>query len=631
MSRRGADARDLAAQLRADRAAGAGDQHDLARRGRRRRGRAPCAPARGRGRPRPAPRGPGGRSGPPVCSSSKTVGSVRTGIAAVAAGAHHAGAERARRRRDRDRDLVGLGLVEDPRQRVGGAEHLHAVDAHAALERVVVDEADRAQAEAAGCAGSRAGRGARRRPAPTMSTPRASLRARNPRSGRSWIARAMKRTPPSRTSVSRKKPTMHAGRRRSTPTSPTPDALRHRLDERDVAGEQQRGDERRACADLHEVALADVAPLALVEAEEREDDEAAARRAARPSPPGGPGSARGRRLRDRRTAAGRRGSRRGRPAPRRPRAAASEWRCNGKAADFSRRRIRGIVGGRRRTSSCRQSSAARTAATTSPTCSSVSAAPIGSARWVRAASSVPGRTASRPSVGERRLAVRGDGVVRARADPPARAARPPAPRRAGGARRRGSRPGRRPSAGTGRRAWSPSPAAAYARAGGAAALAPRVHVRQLDAQRGGLQLVEAAVVADLREGLLVRRAVEAQRAHALGERGVAGRDRAAVAEARRGSSTGRRRTSRSCRARRCSAPRQPRAGRLRGVLEHGDAERLDLRDRGDVAEQVHEDHGLRARGEDGAHGLGRRDGTSRDRRRRRPGVAPVGGIASALA
>ena len=67
--------------------------------------------------------------------------------------------------------------------------------------------------------------------------------------------------------------------------------------------------------------------------------------------------------------------------------------------------------------------------------------------------------------------------------------------------------------------------------GGAAALAPRVHVRELHAQRGGLQLVEAAVVADLREGLLVRRAVEAQRAHALGQRGVVGRDRAAVAQA----------------------------------------------------------------------------------------------------
>ena len=57
-----------------------------------------------------------------------------------------------------------------------------------------------------------------------------------------------------------------------------------------------------------------------------------------------------------------------------------------------------------------------------------------------------------------------------------------------------------------------------------------------------------------------------------------------------------------------SAPGRPsrasRAGRLRGVLEHGHAERLDLGHGRDVAEQVHRDHGLRARGERGAHGLG---------------------------
>ncbi len=55
------DARDLAAELGADRAARAGDHHDLAVEVARRRGRAPCAPARGRGRPRPGPRAPGGR------------------------------------------------------------------------------------------------------------------------------------------------------------------------------------------------------------------------------------------------------------------------------------------------------------------------------------------------------------------------------------------------------------------------------------------------------------------------------------------------------------------------------------------------------------------------------------------
>jgi hypothetical protein len=55
-------------------------------------------------------------------------------------------------------------------------------------------------------------------------------------------------------------------------------------------------------------------------------------------------------------------------------------------------------------------------------------------------------------------------------------------------------------------------------------------VRQLDAQDRGLQLVEAAVVADLLEADLVARAVEAQGAHALGDLVVARDDRTAVAE-----------------------------------------------------------------------------------------------------
>ena len=48
-----------------------------------------------------------------------------------------------------------------------------------------------------------------------------------------------------------------------------------------------------------------------------------------------------------------------------------------------------------------------------------------------------------------------------------------------------------------------------------------------------------------------------------------------------------------------------RAGGLRGVLDDRDAERLDLRDRRDVAEQVHGEHRARRGRERGAHGLGR--------------------------
>ena len=74
-----------------------------------------------------------------------------------------------------------------------------------------------------------------------------------------------------------------------------------------------------------------------------------------------------------------------------------------------------------------------------------------------------------------------------------------------------------------------------------------------------------------------------------------------------------------------------RPGRLCGVLDHRQAERLDLRDRRDVAEQMHDDHRLRARRYDCLHGFWRdaerlRIDVAEDRAR-----APVGGIASAEA
>ena len=70
------------------------------------------------------------------------------GHAALAARGHHARAHAARGRGHRDQDLVGLDVLEHARQVVRAAEHLDAaVDARAALARVVVDEADRAVAE----------------------------------------------------------------------------------------------------------------------------------------------------------------------------------------------------------------------------------------------------------------------------------------------------------------------------------------------------------------------------------------------------------------------------------------------------------------------------------------------------
>ena len=68
--------------------------------------------------------------------------------AALAARLHDARAQRAGRRGDRDQHLVGLDVVEHVAELLGGAEHVEAaVDAHALLARVVVDEPDGPHAE----------------------------------------------------------------------------------------------------------------------------------------------------------------------------------------------------------------------------------------------------------------------------------------------------------------------------------------------------------------------------------------------------------------------------------------------------------------------------------------------------
>jgi hypothetical protein len=127
-------------------------------------------------------------------------------------------------------------------------------------------------------------------------------------------------------------------------------------------------------------------------------------------------------------------------------------------------------------------------------------------------------------------------------------------------------------------------------------------VWELDAQDRRLQRVEPRVVADQLEGLLVARPVEAQHPHALGDLVVACEHRAAVAEGaevlgrEEGQSGGRAQRARA-------AGRRTRAERLRGVLEHGHAERLDLGHRRDVAEQVDDDDRLRALGQRRAYRL----------------------------
>ena len=114
-------------------------------------------------------------------------------------GAHRDAALAAGARRPRARSVPGADGIAmitssgsaSSRMRgscVGRAEHLHAVDAHAALARVVVDEADRAQPELAGCARSRAAAAGRRRRRRRSARGSRPCGARKPRIGRSAIA-----------------------------------------------------------------------------------------------------------------------------------------------------------------------------------------------------------------------------------------------------------------------------------------------------------------------------------------------------------------------------------------------------------------------------------------------------------
>ena len=145
----GSDARDLPAQLGADRAAGAGDQHHLA-----------------------VEIGPHALQLDPHRLAAEHVldaqladlahhvaagleelehrGQRAHGDGPVAAGLHDARPQGPGRRGDGDDHLVGLGLVEDPRKLVvrRPAEHRHTVlVAQAPHPRVVVEEPDRPEAQ----------------------------------------------------------------------------------------------------------------------------------------------------------------------------------------------------------------------------------------------------------------------------------------------------------------------------------------------------------------------------------------------------------------------------------------------------------------------------------------------------
>ena len=152
---------DLPAQLRADRAAGAGHHHppavDQALERRRieadRRAREQVFDRQAADLRR--------RSTVPSMMSRR-LGSVLIGIL-NGSSARTIDADRRRvGARNRDQHFVGPVLLEDPRQILPRAEHRHAVDPPADLRRVVVDEADRLVAVLRGWS-SCCGRSARRR------------------------------------------------------------------------------------------------------------------------------------------------------------------------------------------------------------------------------------------------------------------------------------------------------------------------------------------------------------------------------------------------------------------------------------------------------------------------------------
>ena len=188
------------------------------------------------------------------------VGSIRTGIDAVAAGGDHALAQDARRRRDRDDHLVGLDRVEHARQLVGRAEHLVPGHAHALLARVVVHEPDRRRAQAGVAAQLGSATCWPPLPAPTISTSCPARSSIAPRAGRSNAQRTAKRAPQTNTSASRKSIAMTRARRVVAADR-----------EQEQHDDQPGGGDDRRLEDRLEVLLVDEAPQLRVEAERRVD------------------------------------------------------------------------------------------------------------------------------------------------------------------------------------------------------------------------------------------------------------------------------------------------------------------------------------------------------------------------
>ena len=262
-SRAGAEPGDLAAELGADRAAGAGDEHGLVREVRRRSTRGRPPPARGRARPRP---GRAGSAGEVHVARDQLVQArqrLHRDRLAAAPSRRPCARTLARGGRDRDQHLVGPLLAQD---------------------RAAGRRSCRARGRRAGAGSACAGRRRRGRSACSRATAGAASRGRS--AGR--VAGADDDRPPCRGRRRRARRGRSISVRASSARAGDEREQEQEVDERDRARQARRAgrgtrSRRRGSAidagDGHaarrapHVPRGHVAPPAVVEAEGDEDDE----------------------------------------------------------------------------------------------------------------------------------------------------------------------------------------------------------------------------------------------------------------------------------------------------------------------------------------------------------------------
>ena len=269
------DARDLAAQLGADRAARAGDQHDCIL-----EVAADAMQIRVHGVAAQHVLDPHVAHVPPDVDRARQQfehGRQRAHRdAAVAARRDDAHPQLARRRGNRDDHLVGLCFVEDLWQLACRASNSHAADSKPLLERIVIDEADDIETEVGVATELLADQAPSLPGADDQHAASADVPAK---SREAAIGDRAREDPRAHQEDHREQRIQDShGRRHQRRDRDVGRVNRvlevHRMDDRDDADEQHAVDHE--CAhEVLDIALADVAPAPLVDAGQREDHGAA--------------------------------------------------------------------------------------------------------------------------------------------------------------------------------------------------------------------------------------------------------------------------------------------------------------------------------------------------------------------